>query len=123
MAGYDSPSAAMALGAGVGLADLGIDGMGISDGGMGGSVLGETSATRMEDEKKRKLQAVIDILKVGGSMIYNSKEHGNKDPVGSKGTYRYRLHWTSSKTTWLGNRQEQKATYDCWLGGRSRCRP
>ena len=64
MAGYDSPSAAMALGAGVGLGDLGLDGMGVGDGGMGGSVLGDISASRIEDDKKRKLQAIIDILKV-----------------------------------------------------------
>jgi hypothetical protein len=51
--GYDSPSAAMALGGVQGLTELGLDGMGTQ-------VLGRGD----EDEKKRRLQQVLEILQV-----------------------------------------------------------
>lgn len=56
---YDSPSAAMALGVS-GLADLGLDGMGAS--GLG--ALGSMSGRADDDDRRRKLQQVLDILKV-----------------------------------------------------------
>jgi hypothetical protein len=60
--GYDSPSAAMALGGVPGLAELGLDGVGAP--GIG-TPLGALVAPRgAEDERKRKLQQVMDILKV-----------------------------------------------------------
>jgi hypothetical protein len=58
-AAYDSPSAAMALGGVPGLAELGLDGMGAPGLGVMGA-LGRGD----EDERKRKLQQVLDILKV-----------------------------------------------------------
>jgi len=62
-AGYDSPSAAMALGGVPGLAELGLDGMSAPGiGSLGG--LGRVD----EDERKRKLQQVLDILKVGPAL-------------------------------------------------------
>lgn len=58
-AGYDSPSAALALGGVPGLSDLGLDGMGTPvTGPLAGGVRGD------EDERKRRLQQVLDILKV-----------------------------------------------------------
>jgi hypothetical protein len=58
-AGYDSPSAAMALGGVPGLGDLGLDGIGAPGmAGLGGLGRGD------EDERKRKLQQVMDVLKV-----------------------------------------------------------
>ncbi|RDL39068.1 Uncharacterized protein BP5553_03408 [Venustampulla echinocandica] len=56
--GYDSPSAAMALGGASGLADLGLDG--IAGTGIGG--LGSIGGRGDEDERKRKLQQVMEIL-------------------------------------------------------------
>jgi hypothetical protein len=57
--GYDSPSAALALGGVPGLAELGLDAMGTPvPGPLGGGVRGD------EDERKRRLQQVLDILKV-----------------------------------------------------------
>ena len=53
--GYDSPSAAMALGGVPGLAELGLDGMGVAA--LGNSGRGD------EDDRRRKLQNVLDILK------------------------------------------------------------
>ena len=60
--GYDSPSAAMALGGVPGLADLGLDGIGAPGIGTPLGVMGTPRAD--EDERKRKLQQVMDILKV-----------------------------------------------------------
>jgi hypothetical protein len=60
-AGYDSPSAAMALGSVPNLADLGLDAMGAGVPGMG--ALG-TLGRGDEDERKRRLGLVMDILKV-----------------------------------------------------------
>lgn len=60
-AGYDSPSAAMALGGVPNLADLGLDGMGGAVPGMG--TLGSL-VRGDEDERKRRLGVVMDILKV-----------------------------------------------------------
>jgi hypothetical protein len=58
--GYDSPSAAMALGGVSGLMDLGLDGLGSQGvGALGGTGRGD------EDDKKRRLGMVMDILKVG----------------------------------------------------------
>ncbi len=70
-AGYDSPSAAMALG-GSGLVDLGLD-MGAVGGMTPGMSHGMTSGMgplgplgrANEDERKRRLAAVMDVLKVG----------------------------------------------------------
>lgn len=57
--GYDSPSAALALGGVPGLSELGLDAMGTpGPGALGGPVRGD------EDERKRRLQHVVDILKV-----------------------------------------------------------
>lgn len=58
--GYDSPSAAMALGGASGLADLGIDG--VAGTGLGG--LGSVGGRGDEDERKRKMQQVMEILQV-----------------------------------------------------------
>lgn len=57
--GYDSPSAAMALGGVPGLMDLGLDGL-------GGQAMGSlgTLGRGDEDERKRRLGMVVDILKV-----------------------------------------------------------
>ncbi|KAL3427117.1 hypothetical protein PVAG01_00626 [Phlyctema vagabunda] len=58
-AAYDSPSAAMALGVVPGLAELGLDGMGAQSlGGLGSMGRGD------EDEQKRRLQQVLEILQV-----------------------------------------------------------
>jgi hypothetical protein len=57
-AGYDSPSAALALSAVPGLSDLGLEGMGTPGPVPLGGVRGD------EDERKRRLQQVVDILKV-----------------------------------------------------------
>ncbi|RFU31848.1 hypothetical protein B7463_g4466, partial [Scytalidium lignicola] len=56
---YDSPSAAMALGV-PGLTDLGLDGIGASGLGTLGSMGGRTN----DDDRQRKLQQVLGILKV-----------------------------------------------------------
>jgi hypothetical protein len=57
-AGYDSPSAAMALGGVPGLAELGLE--------LGGGVSGMAGLGRSdEDERKRRLGIVVNILKVG----------------------------------------------------------
>lgn len=58
-AAYDSPSAAMALGGVPSLAELGLDGIGAPDLGALGT-LGRGD----EDERRRKLQQVLDTLKV-----------------------------------------------------------
>lgn len=61
-AGYDSPSAAMALGGVAGLGELGMDGIGTPGMGVG---LGTLGGTRGDDQdRSRKLAAVVDILKV-----------------------------------------------------------
>jgi hypothetical protein len=63
--GYDSPSAAMALGGVPGLAELGLDGIGAH--GMGTLLpghLGTSGQRGDEDERKKRLEAVMDILKV-----------------------------------------------------------
>ena len=63
-AGYDSPSAAMALGGVPNLADLGLDSMG---GGPDMGPLGALGALGKGDEderKKKRLEAVVDILMV-----------------------------------------------------------
>ncbi|KAM3082615.1 hypothetical protein ACMFMF_002272 [Clarireedia jacksonii] len=61
MVGYDSPSAALALGMGEGM-DLGID---LHGTGLGGSLGAGTLSIpgRDEEEKRRRLAAVVDILK------------------------------------------------------------
>ncbi|TAQ84699.1 hypothetical protein B7494_g6973 [Chlorociboria aeruginascens] len=56
MNGYDSPSAAMALGGVPGLGDLGLDGLGLL-GGLGQAGRGD------EEEKARRLGAVVEVLK------------------------------------------------------------
>ena len=57
--GYDSPSAALALGGVPGLSELSLDNMGTpAPGPLGRGVRGD------EDERKRRLQQVLDILKV-----------------------------------------------------------
>lgn len=65
--GYDSPSAALALGSGA-LGDLGIDGLGTpSASGLVGIGLGSGSvggARGDEQDRARRLGAVMDILKV-----------------------------------------------------------
>lgn len=59
-AGYDSPSAALALGGVPGLGDLGLDAMNGAPG------LGPLAGTARgdEDERRRRLQQVVDTLKV-----------------------------------------------------------
>lgn len=69
-AGYDSPSAAMALGGGTGLGELGLDGIGTPGaGGLGNGVgigqLNPGSGRGDEEERWRRLTTVMDILKVG----------------------------------------------------------
>lgn len=56
--GYDSPSAAMALGGVPGMMDLAMDGLGQGIGALGSTGRGD------EDDKKRRLAMVMDILKV-----------------------------------------------------------
>lgn len=71
-AGYDSPSAAMALGGVPGL-DMGLDGLGGSGMGMGIGTpmamgiggLGGNLGRGEEDERRRRLEMVVEILKVG----------------------------------------------------------
>ena len=61
--GYDSPSAAMALGGVPGLMELGLDGL-------GGQTMGSLGSLGRgdEDERKRRLGMVVDILKVRSIM-------------------------------------------------------
>ena len=61
--GYDSPSAAIALGGGPGLMELGLDGL-------GGQTMGSLGNLGRgdEDERKRRLGMVVDILKVRSIM-------------------------------------------------------
>ena len=67
--GYDSPSAAMALGAVGGLGELGLDGMGTPGASGLGVGLGGLGGVRGDDqERTRRLTAVLDILKVCQSM-------------------------------------------------------
>ena len=60
--GYDSPSAATALGEVVGLSDLVLDGIGAPGMGTPLGIMGTARAD--EDERKKRLQQVLDILKV-----------------------------------------------------------
>jgi hypothetical protein len=69
--GYDSPSAAMALGGVPGLEGLGLEGMGTPLGGglssgVGGA-LGVGGARADEEERRRRLGVVMDVLKVCSS--------------------------------------------------------
>jgi hypothetical protein len=73
---FDSPSAAAALGVLPSLGDLGLDG---TTGGLVMPVVGGLhglGARSDEDEKRKKLQQVIDILKVRVG-IYSRRETGN----------------------------------------------
>jgi len=64
--GYDSPSAAMALGGLGEVMDLGMDGLGVLGGSQGLGLGGHGTGVRGdEDERKRKMAMVVDILKVG----------------------------------------------------------
>lgn len=79
--GYDSPSAALALGGVPGLSDLGLDGMGTPvPGPLGGGVRGD------EDERKRRLQQVLDILKVccgrAATIINDANASANRQTKG-----------------------------------------
>lgn len=89
MAGYDSPSAAMALGAGIGLTELGLDNITVEAAGLGTSVLGDLAAVRIEEDKKRRQEATATILAVYDSMpkpcylltrdaIETSRSHHNR---------------------------------------------
>ena len=63
--GYDSPSAAMALGGVVGLGDLGLEGIGTPGAHGLGVGMGALGPTRGDDQdRSRRLTAVMDILKV-----------------------------------------------------------
>jgi len=70
--GYDSPSAALALGGVPGLAELGLDGMSAPGmGGLGGPGRGD------EDDRKRRLQQVLEILKVCSTLTGIAIEDAN----------------------------------------------
>jgi hypothetical protein len=80
--GYDSPSAAMALGGVPGLEGLGLEGMGNMGtplgGGLGagvGGVLGGGGARADEEERRRRLGAVMDVLKVCFDILMEGVEN------------------------------------------------
>lgn len=64
--GYDSPSAAIALG-GLSNMDLGLEGMGTPLGGVSLGVGAGHAGRREEEDRRRRLEAVMEILKVCGS--------------------------------------------------------
>jgi hypothetical protein len=79
--GYDSPSAALALGGVPGLSELGLDGMGTPvPGPLAGGVRGD------EDERKRRLQHVMDILKVCRTVAAVGNKDANMRDTDKQGT-------------------------------------